>query len=476
MNRNDNVNKNFEDSVSDKRSRNINQISLTEGSILKTLTAFTLPYLLAIFLQQLYGLADLFIAGQYTGTEVTAAISIGSQFMHMVTVVIIGLSMGTTVLVSRRIGAREFDKASETAGNTITLFAGVSVILALLLFIFSENIIQLLQVPAASYDECLYYLRICLAGIPVITAYNLVSCICRGCGDSVSPTLFIAAACLINIGLDVVFIGYMGMGASGAAWGTVVAQLFSVVFALLYLKKKPLPIRLKKEDFRPEHRILKNLLSIGVPIACQDGFIQVAFLLITMIGNMRGLTDSAAIGIVEKIISFLFIVPSAISQSLSAFAAQNVGAAKYRRASEALKISCFTGAVYGVLVVFSAWFAGKALIGLFIHDPAVIAAGETYFRSYSFDAIGVGIHFCMASYFCAYQKSMVSFVQNALSVILFRVPLAWLASVLFPSTLFWMGMAAPAGSAFQAVFCLIYYYRHQNIFFPGGKSITEADS
>lgn len=154
------------------------------------------------------------------------------------------------------------------------------------------------------------------------------------------------------------------------------------------MKRHPLPIQLRKEDFKPDPETMKSLLSIGVPIACQDGFIQVAFLIITMIGNMRGLTDAAAIGIVEKIISFLFMVPSALSQSLSAFAAQNIRAAKYGRAMQSLKISCITAVGYGALVVLLAWIAGAWMISLFIKDSQVVEAGAAYFRSYSFDTLG----------------------------------------------------------------------------------------
>lgn len=211
-----------------------NRFNLTKGPIASSLFQFALPYLITIFLQQLYGLADLFIAGQFDGTQVSAAISIGSQFMHMVTVVIIGLSMGTTVMVSRWMGAQDFKKASRSAGNTLTLFLGVSIALSIILLMSSDLIVTFLHVPADSIDECLKYLRICLAGIPVITAYNLVSCICRGCGDSVSPTIFVLAACILNIGLDVVFVGPMNMDASGAAWGTLLAQFFSVIIALTF--------------------------------------------------------------------------------------------------------------------------------------------------------------------------------------------------------------------------------------------------
>lgn len=438
--------------------------NLTSGPVFLRLIRFTLPYLAVVFMQQLYGLADLFIVGQYEGPAVSAAVSNGSQFMHMLTAVIIGLTMGTTVLVSRNVGANRPEKAAKAAGNTVTLFLSGSIVLAVLLIAALPGILHLLQIPSESLEQCRDYLMICLAGIPVITAYNLITCIFRGCGDSASPSIFVFCACIVNIALDYLLIGGFHMASAGAAWATLIAQLISVLIALAWLQKKPLPIRICREDLRPDRNVMKRLLAIGVPIACQDGFIQISFLIITAIGNMRGITDAAAIGIVEKLISFLFMVPSAMSQSLSALASQNVGAGLAQRAYQALKISVGICLVYGFLVVLLAWTSGEGIISLFIHSKEVAERGAEYFRSYSFDAVGVAVHFCMASYFCAYEKSMVSFVQNLLSVVLFRIPLSWLGSVMHPETLFYMGLAAPAGSFFQAAFCLIYFQLHRKFF------------
>lgn len=288
---------------------------LTSGSVWKNIVYFSLPYLLSYFLQTLYGLADLFIVGQFDSVASTTAVSIGSQVMHMLTVMIVGLAMGTTVNIGRAVGARDSQKASKVVGNTTVLFVGVSVVLAVVLLVLVQPIVRVMSTPAEAVEGTVRYLTICFIGIPFITAYNVIASIFRGLGDSKSPMYFIAVACVANIALDYLFIGALHMGPAGAALGTTLSQTISVAVSLLVILKKKTGISVKRADFRPERVTMGQVLKIGVPIAAQDGFIQVAFIIITIIANRRGLSVAAAVGIVEKIISFLFLVPSSIHGS-----------------------------------------------------------------------------------------------------------------------------------------------------------------
>ena len=214
---------------------------LTTGSVFKTVIYFSLPYLLSYFLQTLYGMADLFIVGQFGGVSSTTAVSIGSQIMHMLTVMIVGLAMGATVMIGRCIGAKDYKKASEAIGNTATMFMGIAIILMIILL------------------AAVRYLTICFIGIPFITAYNIISAIFRGIGDSKSPMYFIAVACAANIGLDYLFIGVMGLDAAGAALGTTIAQAVSVIASLTVVIKKGTGIKLRKSDLRPKRHTMKNI-------------------------------------------------------------------------------------------------------------------------------------------------------------------------------------------------------------------------
>lgn len=211
---------------------------LTSGGVWKNIVYFSLPYLLSYFLQTLYGLADLFIVGQFDGVASTTAVSIGSQVMHMLTVMIVGLAMGTTVNIGRAVGARDSQKASKVVGNTTVLFVGVSVVLAVVLLVLVQPIVRVMSTPAEAVEGTVRYLTICFIGIPFITAYNVIASIFRGLGDSKSPMYFIAVACVANIALDYLFIRALHMGPAGAALGTTLSQTISVAVSLLVILKK----------------------------------------------------------------------------------------------------------------------------------------------------------------------------------------------------------------------------------------------
>ncbi len=431
--------------------------NLTTGSVWKTLVRFSLPFLLSYFLQTLYGMADLFIIGQFNGVEATTAVSVGSQIMHMVTVMIVGLAMGTTVMIGQAVGADKNERASRSIGNTVILFLCVSVAMAVVLTLIVRPIVSVMSVPAEAVEGCVSYLTICFIGIPFITAYNVISAIFRGMGDSKTPMYFIAVACVANIVLDYVFIGGLGMGPSGAAFGTVIGQSISVVTALIVILKRKMGIRLHKGDFRPQLETMSGLLKIGVPIALQDGLIQVAFLVITIIANQRGLNDAAAVGIVEKIITFLFLVPSTMLSTVSAVSAQNVGAGKYDRARLTLRYAIIIAVTWGVLVTVVMELSANWFVGLFTSETAVIILGGQYMRGYIFDCIFAGIHFSFSGYFSGVGRSGLSFIHNVIAVFCVRIPLAYLASRAFSDTLLPMGLATAAGSLTSVIICLFLF-------------------
>ena len=429
--------------------------NLTTGSVFKNIVFFSLPYLLSYFLQTLYGMADLFIIGQFEGTASTTAVSIGSQVMHMLTVMIVGLAMGSTVSIGQSVGANDKKRAAVHIGNTVTLFLSLSVVLTVVLVLLVHPIVNIMSTPTEAVSGTVAYLTICFIGIPFITAYNIISSIFRGLGDSKSPMYFIAVACVANIGLDYLFMGAMRMGPAGAALGTTLAQAISVVFALVVILRRESGISVDKSHFKPKKPVLGNILKIGVPIAVQDGLIQVAFVAITIIANRRGLTDAAAVGIVEKIISFVFLVPSSLLSTVSALGAQNIGAHKPERAVATLRYAIFIAVGFGLIVSGLVQVVAEPVVGLFTSDSAVQVAGGQYFRGYIWDCIFAGIHFSFSGYFCACEKSILSFLHNIIAIALVRLPGVYLTSKLFPTTLFPMGLATATGSLLSVIICVI---------------------
>ena len=345
--------------------------NLTSGSVFKNMMLFSLPYLLSYFLQTLYGMADLFIIGQFEGVASTTAVSVGSQVMHMLTVILVGLAMGTTVAVGQAVGAGDRKKASLSIGNTVTLFLGVSVALTAVLLLCVRPIVGIISTPEEAVEGTVRYLTICFIGIPFITAYNIISSIFRGLGDSRSPMYFVAIACVANIVLDYVFMGVFHIGPAGAALGTIISQTISVITALVAMGKKKIGIRVAGGDLKPQGKVMGQLLRVGVPVACQDGLIQVAFIIITIIANRRGLSDAAAVGIVEKIISFVFLVPSSMLSTVSALCAQNIGAGKHDRAAKTLQYAIMITVGFGIAVSVLVQFFAEPVVGLFTTDQLV---------------------------------------------------------------------------------------------------------
>ena len=385
----------------------------------------------------------------------TTAVSVGSQAMHMITVMIVGLAMGTTVNIGQAVGAGDQKRAAAAIGNSVLLFMTLSAAWAGLLLFWVKPIVEVMSTPSEAVKGTEAYLRICFLGIPFITAYNIISSIFRGMGDSKSPMYFIAVACAANILLDYLFMGVFHMGPAGAALGTTLSQTISVLISLAVIRRRELGISVKKSDFRLNRLVMGQILRIGVPIAMQDGLVQIAFMIITVIANRRGLTDAAAVGIVEKVITFLFLVPSSMLSTVSALGAQNFGAGKKKRAVLTLRYGILISAGFGAFVSAAVQLTAEPVVGLFTADPAVMMAGGQYLRGYIWDCIFAGIHFCFSGYFCACGRSELSFLYNILAILLVRVPGVYLTSVMFPHTLLPMGLATAAGSLLAVMICII---------------------
>ena len=435
----------------------MNRKDLTEGSILGNIRGFLLPYMFAYFLQILYGLADLFVIGRYCGVESTTAVSNGAQVMYFFTCVVVGLAMGSTVRIAHAVGAKDGRRTAQIIGNTATLFLVLGVLLAIGGLFFRSGLLILLGTPSEAWSGSVDYLTVCFIGVPFIMAYNIIASIFRGLGDSKSPMYFVAVACVVNIILDFLFIGYMHLGPMGAALGTVFSQMFSVIVSLTAIRRHREVFDIHRHDFRPQRQTIMDILKIGFPIAMQDGFIQIGFLAITAIANARGVYDAGAVGIVEKFIGLVFLLPSAMVSTVSAICSQNIGAGKQGRAMKTLRYSLVITSAYGLVMVVLWHIFPEAAVGIFTDDSVVVAKGAVYLKGYVWDCVFAGIHFCFTGFFAACGYSIISFAYNFLSVILVRIPLAYLASEAYPDTLYPMGLTTCLGSLFSVVICVVAY-------------------
>lgn len=431
--------------------------SVNNDNVRKALVRFAVPYMVAAFLQTLYGLVDLFVVGLFNTATTTTAVALGSQIMHMITVIILGLVLGITVQAGNFSGAGDKESIRKVIGTSLIFFAIIALAFTLVICCFNDFWIRLVLTPAQAVKETRQYLLICGLGVPFIFAVNIFSGIFRGLGDSKRPMYAVIVACFVNIILDFVFVGGFKMGAAGAALATVCGQFFSCIAVYYLFSKNCSEYKPTLKNCSIDRFILKKVIFVGIPVALQDGFIQVAFLVITVIANARGLIDSAAVGVVEKLICFFFLVPSAFMSAISALTAQNMGAGNRQRAKETLKYGLIISVSWGLFIALINQFIPHIFVSIFTRDELVRAAGAVYLRAYSIDTVMAAVHFCFSGYFCGDQKSYISFLHNIISVLLIRIPGSYFASKLFADTLYPMGLAAPTGSAVSALICIGFY-------------------
>lgn len=415
----------------------------TQGSILKKLVFFMLPVLGALILQAAYGAVDLLVVGRFGSTSGLSAVSTGSQVLNLVTFVVIQFAMGITVLIARYLGEKKPQQIGAVIGGAVLVFTCISVGLFVLMVCFARPISVLMQAPAV--DLTSQYVRICGSGIFFIVAYNLMSAIFRGLGDSKSPLLFVLVACIVNVIGDLFFVAVLHKDAAGAAVATVMAQALSVVFAVILLLKKELPFAIKKSDFRFNPQC-KKFLKIGLPLALQECLTQLSFLALCAFVNRLGLEASSGYGVACKIVNFAMLVPSALMQSMASFVSQNVGAGKTKRAKKSMVTGIGVGLAVGCVVFLFVMFKGDVLAGFFSTDVAVIQNGYDYLKGFALETIVTAVLFSMVGYFNGNNKTLWVMAQGLIQTLLVRLPLAYFMSIQPNASLTKIGLAAPVST------------------------------
>ncbi len=432
----------------------------TQGSILKKLVAFMIPILGALILQAAYGAVDLIVVGRYGSTSGLSGVSTGSQVLNLVTFAVTQLAMGITVLIARYLGEKRPQEIGAVIGGATLVFAGISVVLFILMVGFAHPISVLMQAPEEAVDLTTMYVRICGGGIFFIVAYNVLSAIFRGLGDSKSPLLFVLIACIINIIGDLVLVAGFHLDAAGAAAATVLAQACSVVFAIGILVKKHLPFTIARNDFKWNAQCGK-FLRIGLPLAFQEVLTQLSFLALCAFVNRLGLEASSGYGVACKIVNFAMLVPSALMQSLASFVSQNVGAGKEKRARQTMFTGIGVGLVVGCFVFCFVMFRGDLLAGIFTTDAAVIQRGYEYLKGFAPETIMTAFLFSMIGYFNGNNRTVWVMTQGMIQTLLIRLPFAYVMSIQPDASLTMIGLAAPVSTTVGVVMCAVYYW-HMN--------------
>ena len=424
---------------------NSTSLDFTEGSILRKMVRFMLPILASLILQAAYGAVDLLVVGRFGTTAGLSGVSTGSQVLNLVTFVITSLAMGITVLIARYLGEKREEDIGPVIGGSVVVFGIISAVLFVLMIVLARPISILMQAPEEAIEETTQYVRICGSGIFFIVAYNLLSAIFRGLGDSRSPLIFVAVACVVNIFGDLLLVAVFHMNTAGAALATVLAQAVSVIFALLLLKKRGLPFRISKKDFRFNSQAVLSV-KIGLPLALQEFLTQISFLALCAFVNRLGLAASSGYGVACKIVNFTMLIPSALMQSMASIVSQNMGAGKEERAKKSMFTGIAVGVVIGVLVFILVLFRGDLLTSFFTSDEEVIARGFDYLKGFAPETIVTAVLFSMIGYFNGTNRTMWVMVQGLVQTLLVRLPLAYIMSIQPDASLTRIGFSAPVAT------------------------------
>lgn len=438
--------------------------NLTDGSIVKTLFLFAIPFLIANILQSLYGAVDLFVVGKYCSSESVAAVSTGTQVTQIITSLVSGLTLGSTILIGKYMGQKNLVRVRQTIGTTLSVFALTAVLLTVGMIAFRDPLLNLLQTPKESFDLTAQYVTICSLGNIFICGYNAISALLRGYGDSTRPMIFVGIACFLNIVLDIVFVKYGHMGVSGTALATVLSQAFSMILSIIYLKKSHFLFDFKPSSFRITGTVAKELAFVGIPISFQEMMVRISFLYLMTVMNKCGVFAASVVGISSKYDVFAMLSATSMANALATITAQNIGAGKPERARKSL----WYGMSFALFVSFLFWiwaqFNPASMIRVFSSDENIIAAGIPFFRSCSYDYILVAIVFCLNGYLNGRQKTVWTMISCSAGALLLRIPMVYFFGKYFSSDLGMLGKIAPIVSGIMALYTLIY------VLYEGKKS------
>ncbi|MDD4189272.1 MAG: MATE family efflux transporter, partial [Eubacteriales bacterium] len=384
-------------------------------------------------------------------------VNIGGQVTFLMTMMVIGFSIGGSVIIAQYVGAKKQDKIKETISTLIIMLAAAAVLITATMLIISTPILHLINTPAESFSEARAYLNITIIGVIFVFLYNAMSAIMRGLGDSKTPMLFVSIACGLNIVLDLILVGVFRMAAAGAAYATIISQAVSVVLCVIRLKKYNSLFDFKIHSFKFNTEQFKLLLKIGIPNSIQNVITNISFLFLNSLANSFGVMASAAVGIVGKFNSFAIMPALAISSSISTLSAQNMGARMIERAKKTFYIGLVLSLAISIPIFLISRFFPAQILGLFDDTPEMINAGVLYMESFTYQYLLIPFLFCLNGLITGSGHTLFTAVNNVASALLLRIPLAYLLGIIFDLGIPGIAMSIPL-STFGAIIVLGAYF------------------
>lgn len=407
------------------------QKDLTVGSIRKHVIAFSMPVLISNFLQALYNVVDSWYVGRYVGAAGLSAVTVSFPIMMIMISLVMGLGMGSTILIGQFSGRGDSDNVRQTADTSILIFAVMAVVVTVSGLLLSRPLLLLLNTPAESLEYAVQYLRIIFIGMPFVFGYNMLGGFQRGLGDSMTPLYFVAIATFINVLLDYVFIAIFKMEVAGAAWATIIAQGISFALGVLYFRRLKHIIDFNFKRMRFHLDKLKLILKIGLPTSIQQALLSMSFAVFSSFVNAYGVAASAAVGIGSRMDNFAFLPAMSIGISVSSISAQNIGAGKPKRAlSSAINGAVMAAGICLLMTAFAMIFA-PSIVSFFNTEPEVVRIGTMYLRTVSICYAFFAVMFSFNGLIQGSGNTMYAMGTSLITQYVVRIPLALLLSRTF---------------------------------------------
>ena len=405
----------------------------TQGNIARQLLFFSIPFMASNALQVLYSTIDMIIVGEFVGTPGLSAVSQSSQIVNFATMICLGFSNAGQVLLAQALGAKKRKEMNDIIG---TLFSFISVIAIIFTFIMicAQNwILNIMKIPAESYDMARQYLIICSAGLIFTAGYNMISAVLRGMGDAKRPFLFIGIASVVNLILDIVFTGILGWGVSGAAWATIIGQAVSFIFSLFYLfrKRDLFGFDFKIQSFIPKIKYVGMITKLGTPMAIQSGCINLSMLVVNAMINEVGVVASATFGVGVRIDDIVNKISQGIQYAAIPMISQNIGAGKHARAKKVVHVALIFSIILTIFFMILYLTLGKQLFMMFSDDPHVHNMSSEFIKAILWMFPAFAIMRGSGAFIQGIGNARLSMILAILDGVALRIGLSWLFGIVF---------------------------------------------
>jgi len=397
---------------------------LTVGDEGPTLITFALPMLLGNVFQQFYNMVDSFVVGRFVSTNALAAVGVAFPVIFLLVALIMGITMGSSELISQFFGARDKARLASTISTSYIFLFVAGILMSIVGVAAVPLVLNLLAVPPEIYPDALSYMSIILGGMLITFGYNGVSAMLRGVGDSKTPLYLLIAASLMNVVLDLVFVIVFHWGVAGAAWATLISQAFSFIMAMVIFNRTESHMKVSIRKLAWDKEIFGSMIKIGLPTGLQQTLVSLGMMMLTRIVNGYGPATMAAYTAASRIDSFAAMPAMNLSQALMTFTGQNMGAGKTERVRKGHRSAIIFNLCISLSITLLVTLAGKWLIGIFTTDQEVIRIGARYLLIVGLFYIVFGSMFINNGVMRGAGDVFIPMISSLIALWLVRIPAA----------------------------------------------------